>query len=78
MLNKVGDLADAKGGRAMARKAKGLDEEFTPGETRFLDNAVKVFIRRVAEEAQSPGGSFLKITKKDFPEVWPGHRQGCA
>ena len=78
VLNKVGDLADAKGGRAMARKAKGLDEEFTPGETRFLDNAVKVFIRRVAEEAQSPGGSFLKITKKDFPEVWPGHRQGCA
>ena len=61
VLNKVGDLADAKGGRAMARKAKGLDEEFTPGETRFLDNAVKVFIRRVAEEATIP----RRIVPKD-------------
>ena len=78
VLNKVGYLADEKGGRAMARKAKGIDEEFTPGETRFLECAVKVFIRRVAEEAQSPGGPFRKITIKDFPEVWPGHQQGCA
>ena len=78
VLNKVGELADEKGGPAMARKAKGLDEEFTPGETRFLECAVKVFIRRVAEEAQTPGGPFRKITIKDFPEVWPGHQQGCA
>ena len=56
----------------MARKAKGIDEEFTPGETRFLECAVKVFIRRVAEEAQSPSGLFRKITIKDFPEVWRG------
>ena len=78
VLDKVGQLADEKGGRGMARKAKGIDEEFTPGETRFLECAVKVFIRRVAEEAQSPGGPFRKITIKDFPEVWPGHQQGCT
>ena len=78
VLKKVGELAAEKGGRAMARKAKGIDEEFTPGETRFLECAVKVFIRRVAEEAQSPGGPFREITIKDFPEVWPGHQQGCA
>ena len=78
VLDKVGGLADAKGGRAMARKAKGIDEKFTQGETRFLECAVKVFIRRVAEEAQSPGGPFREITTKDFPEVWPGHQQGCA
>ena len=77
VLDKVGELGE-KGGPAMARKAKGIDEEFTPGETRFLECAVKVFIRRVAEEAQSPGGPFRKITIKDFPEVWPGHQQGCA
>ena len=53
----------------MARKAEGIDEEFTPGETLFLECAVKVFIRRVAEEAQSPGEPFRKITRKDFPEV---------
>ena len=69
VLDKVGTLAGKKGGRAMARKAEGIDEEFTPGETRFLECAVKVFIRRVAEEAQSPGGPFRKITRKDFPEV---------
>ena len=78
VLNKVGELADKKGGLARARKAKGIDQELTPGETRFLENAVKVFIRRVAEEAQSPGGPFRKITIKDFPEVWPGHQQGCT
>ena len=69
VLDKVGKLADEKGGRAMARKAKGIDKEFTPGETRFLERAVRVFIRRVAEEAQSPGGPFRKITIKDFPEM---------
>ena len=78
VLNKVGTLADEKSGRAMARKAKGIDKEFTLWETRFLECAVKVFIRRVAEEGQSPGGPFRKITIKDFPEVWPGHQQGCA
>ena len=78
VLNKVGELADKKGGLARARKAKGINQELTPEETRFLENAVKVFIRRVAEEAQSPGGPFRKITIKDFPEVWPGHQQGCT
>ena len=78
VLNKVGALAAEKGGRAMARKAKGVDEEFTLEETRFLECAVKVFTRRVAEEAQSPGGPFRKITIRDFPEVWPGDEQGCA
>ncbi len=78
VLNKVGELADEKGGRAMARKAKGIYKELTPGETKFLENAVKVFIRRVAEQAQSPDGPFRKITIMDFPEVWQGHQQGCA
>ena len=68
-LNRVGELADKKGGRTMARKAKGTDLEFTPGETLFLENAVKVFIRRVAAEAHSPGGSFRRIKLDDFPEL---------
>ncbi len=74
VLNKVGALANDKGGRSMARKAKGIDKDFTLEETRFLACVVKVFIRRVAEEAQSPGGPFRRITTKDFPEVWPGHQ----
>ena len=72
VLNEVGELTDRKGGRAIARKAKGINQELTPGETKFLENAVKVFIRRVAEAAQSPGGPFRKITIKDFPEVRRG------
>ena len=78
VLNEVGELTDKKGGRAMARKAKGINQELTPGETKFLGNAVKVFIRRVAEEAQSPGGPFRKITIKDFSEVQSGTNKGCA
>ena len=78
VLDKVGELTATKGGRALARKTEGINQELTPGETRFLECAVKVFIRRVAEEAQSPGGPFREITIKDFPEVWPGHQQGCA
>ena len=62
VLDQVGELADKKW-TAMARKYKGIDEELTPGETRFLENVVKVFIRRVAPE---------KITTKDFSEVWLG------
>ena len=69
VLDKVGALTANKGGPTGARKAEGIDEEFTPGETRFLERAVRVFIRRVAEEAQSPGGPFRKITIKDFPEM---------
>ena len=69
VLDKVGQLADENGGRAMARKAKGINDEFTPGETRFLECAIKVFIRRVAEGAQFTGGPFRMITVKDFPEV---------
>lgn len=71
VLNKVGELADKKGGPAMARKAKGTYDDLSPEEVRFLDRVTKVFIRRVAEEAHSPGGPFQRITVKDFPEVWP-------
>ena len=77
VLNEVGELTDKKGGRALARKAKGINQELTSGEAKFLENAVKVFIRRVAEEARSPGGPFQKITIKDFPEVRRG-TIGCA
>lgn len=61
-----------KGGSAEARKAGNLEGgELTPEERRFLQDAVKKFIRRVAEEAQSPKGSFPKITKADLPELQP-------
>ncbi len=41
----------------------------TDPEARFLEEYVKKFIRRVAEEAQSPGVSFPKITKGDLHEL---------
>lgn len=72
VLDEVGKLTSKKGGPVLGRKATAIDQELTPGETKFLENSVSVFIRRVAEEAQSPGGPFRKITLEDFPELQRG------
>ena len=59
-----------KGGPDERRKEQDVDKRgLTPDERRFLEKAVKRFIRRVAEVAQSPDGSFPKITLRDLPEV---------
>ena len=75
VLSKVGSLAANKGGHASARKAKGINEELSLEETRFLKSAIKVFIRRVGEEAHTPGGPFRYITMNDFPELHAEHQQ---
>lgn len=54
------------GGPETARKAKGIDSELTSQESRFLEEAVKAMIRRVAEVAANPRGSFNTITKDDL------------
>ena len=61
-----------KGGPTEARKAGNIQgEDLTAEETRFLEEAVKKLIRRVAEEAHSHDGSFPKITKADLPDLQP-------
>ena len=60
VLNEVACLSSEKGGKTEARKADGAEEGFdlTEDERTFLENAVMMSIRRVAEEAHSPGKAF--------------------
>ena len=50
-VQRVGNLADRKGGRQGARKAKGLDSELTEEETEFLADMVRLMIRKRGEMA---------------------------
>ena len=52
VLGKIGDLADAKGG-SEARKAKGMGKNLSDKERKFLKEAIKRIIRRVAEVEHS-------------------------
>ena len=69
VLRKVGNLTSTKGGPKTARKAAGVDISLTPQECRFLEEAVKTMIRRVAEVAHDPNLPRAKITLSDLPEI---------
>ena len=60
VLDKIGYLSSERGGQ-QARKAEGKDNDLTAQDRRFLKQAIKTIIRRVAEKA---GG-----TSKDLPEI---------
>ena len=66
VLHRVGALCATKGGAA-ARKAEGRQTELTQPEQRFLEDAVKAMIRRVAEVAHDPMAGFVQITMSAFP-----------
>ena len=68
ILGKVGYLADHKGG-AHARKAKGSGEEFTGKERLWLEEAMRVLIRRAAEVAHDPHASLPQITMAELPSL---------
>ncbi len=69
VLDKVGNLSSEKGGQIEGRKYGALKEDLTPFERQFLENAVKVFIRRLAEKANPSNGPLQWITLDDFPEL---------
>ena len=70
VLNKIGELTAKKGGRIAARKASGIDADLTTEESRFLEEAVKAIIRRVAEVAlDNPENCLRKITLSDLPKL---------
>ena len=50
VLTKIAKLSSEKGGQE-ARKARGINRELTPSETRFLQKAIPALIRRAAEVA---------------------------
>ena len=64
--NKISRLSSEKGGQH-ARKADGRAKELTAQESLFLEEAIKVIIRRVAERAHAPDSGLPKISLSDLP-----------
>ena len=71
VLEKIGYLCSEKGG-SEARKAGGVTKELTQEERRFLNQAIKKIIRRVAERTCSPTAELDKIALFDLQNVKPG------
>ena len=68
VLDRIGNLSSEKGGRD-ARKADGVDKDFTGQESTFLKQAIKRMIRRAAEKAHSPDKVLPQISLSDLPPV---------
>ena len=67
VLVKIRILSSTKGGPSGARKYTGVAMDLTGEERRFLDEAVKMIIRRVAEKANAPGKNLVTISLCDLP-----------
>lgn len=68
VLRTIGRLAGTKGG-ADARKAEGVDVPYTAAERHWLEGAIKILIRRVAECAFDPLAAFSQIRMSDLPAL---------
>ena len=68
VLDQLGHLSSKKGGTG-ARKAEGVNHELSLEDKRFLEQAVKTIIRRVAEVAHDPKARVQPITMRDFPAI---------
>lgn len=68
VLSKIGSLCNNKGA-SQARKNTGAKNPFTPSETRFLEEAMVVLIRRAAEVAYDPHKSRDTIKLSDLPDL---------
>ena len=64
MINKLGELADRKGG-PHARKYKGYRSPYTEIEHAWLEAILKKVIRRAAEVAYDPNAARPLITMDD-------------
>lgn len=69
VLSKIGNLCNNKGGPSGARKAAGLAVDLTTSERRFLEQAIRKIIRRVAEKARDPNKDLPKISLSDLPRI---------
>ena len=65
---KASSLSSERGGND-ARKAEGLQQEFTNEEKKFLLTAVQTFTKRVTEKSANPAGELSLITMADLPEL---------
>ena len=48
---------------------KGVSDDLTNEERRFLEEAIKKMIRRAAEKAYNPDANLPKISLSDFPPL---------
>ena len=71
VLSKIGYLSAKRGG-AEARKADGVQTDFNSQEQRFLEQAVRAIVRRMAECAHSPDKQLSKISLSDLPSLDAG------
>jgi hypothetical protein len=69
VLNKIGELAAEKGGRLDARKVEGASKPFTLTERAWLEQALKLLIRRAAEVTHDPKASRSQVTMADLPSI---------
>lgn len=67
VLNMVGHLTTNKGGPSGARKVDGVSQELTPKERTWLEEAVKVLIRRMGQVAA--GATVSMIRMQDLPKL---------
>ena len=67
VLEKIGELSTERGGPLEARKYEGVDQELTGEERRFLEEAIKKIVRRVAEKARAPETDLMRISLSDLP-----------
>ena len=70
VLSQIGELSSEKGGQG-ARKARGINNDLTNQESRFLNVAVRAIIRRVAEKAYclANGDDLPQISLADLPPI---------
>ena len=69
VFDKVGNLCRNKGGPEEARKADGMGNSLTEPERQFLEQAIEIWIRRMAEMVHSPSHNFQKISRSDLPPI---------
>ena len=67
VLNRIGKLSTERGGPSEARKREGVKQDLTGNERRFLDEAIKKIVRRVAEKAKAGKRELTKMTMCDLP-----------
>jgi hypothetical protein len=68
VLQKIGELTTTRGGQR-ARKVEGLHSELTLKEMVWLEEAMKMMIRRAGEVAANPNGPHQQITMDHLPRL---------
>jgi hypothetical protein len=69
VVDTLGRLSSNVGDPATARKATAAPRPLTPAEGKWLEEAVKLLVRRAGEVAANPGATLPQITMADLPKL---------